>query len=213
MVNKCFEPEEIFVNDGAQTILTNILDLFGSGLTVAIQSPYYPSAYESLLVNGVKKIIELKGSEDIGFRPPIPKEKVDLIFLCSPNNPSGTAINRSQLSAFVHYALENNALIIIDSVYTFFRRDNSIPLSIYEIEGAEQCAIEIGSFSKFANLAGIRIGWNVIPNNLLNNIFSHGELRYLWTIRNSIKFWGASSLSQEAAMSILEEESKSCMFT
>ncbi len=201
-----FDPSEVFVNDGAQSILTNILELFEPNNTVALPNPYYPSFYEGVILSGRSSFLELPCLEENHFIPEPPQTKVDLIYLCSPNNPTGAVFNRKQLQAFVNYARYHGSILIFDAVYNYFIRTPDVPMSIYEIEGARECAIEVCSFSKFASFTGLRVGWSIVPDTLLSNDSEYGELKNMWNIRNSIKFWGASNLAQQAAMAILTEQ-------
>ncbi|MEO1561114.1 MAG: aminotransferase class I/II-fold pyridoxal phosphate-dependent enzyme, partial [Cyanobacteria bacterium J06632_19] len=135
-----------------------------------------------------------------------PKQKVDLIYLCFPNNPTGAVATKEQLKVFVDYARNHQAVIIFDAVYSWFVDNPNIPRSIYEIEGAKECCIEINSFSKIANFTGLRLGFTVVPHSLTIENTAFGELNQMWSIRNSIKFWGASNLAQQAGIAVLSEE-------
>ena len=196
------ENTEVFISDGAQSATVNIQELFAPDNIVAIQNPAYPSFVEGTSLAG-RFLVNLHCSEDNNFVPKPPKQKVDLIYLCFPNNPTGTVATSEQLKAFVDYARNNQAVIIFDAVYSAFMTTPNIPQSIYEIEGAKECAIEIGSFSKVANFTGLRVGWCVIPNALTINGTVHGELNYLWQTRNAIKFWGTANIAQQGAIAAL----------
>ncbi|MGB5635953.1 MAG: LL-diaminopimelate aminotransferase [Waterburya sp.] len=200
-----FDASEIFVNDGAQSSSTNLQELFARNSIVALQNPTYPSFIEGNLLAGRSQFIYLDCSECNNFVPQPPESKVDLIYLCFPNNPTGAVATREQLKSFVDYAKSNQAIIIFDAVYSWFVNTPHIPQSIYEIEGAEECAIEINSFSKIASFTGLRLGWSVVPHTLKIKDTVEGELNQMWNVRNGIKFWGASNLVQQAGISILSD--------
>lgn len=199
---------EIFVNDGAQSALVDVLELFEGSNSIAFQNPWYPAFLEGTALSGRDKFIELKCNASSHFIPELPKEKADIIYLCFPNNPTGAVLTRDQLQRFVDYARHHKSVIIFDAVYTNFISTPNVPKSIYELEGAKECAIEIHSLSKMANFTGVRLGWTVIPEILNVSDSSHGELIQMWTIRNAIKFWGASNLAQQAAISALSEQGR-----
>lgn len=200
-----FDSSEIFVNDGAQSSSTNLQELFTSNSVVALQNPTYPAFIEGNLLAGRSKFIYLDCHESNNFVPQPPESKVDLIYLCFPNNPTGGIATKKQLKMFVDYAIKHQAIIIFDAVYSWFVNTPNIPRSIYEIEGARECAIEINSFSKLANFTGLRLGWSVIPHSLKIKDTVEGELNQMWTVRNGIKFWGASNLAQQAGIAILSD--------
>ncbi len=141
-----------------------------------------------------------------GFIPDIPDTKVDLIYICSPNNPTGSVATHDQLKKFVGYARENKAIIIFDSAYAAFIRDSALPRSIYEIEGALECAVEIGSFSKWAGFPGVRLGWSVVPKALVVEGASEGAVNRLWTRRQTTMFNGASIVAQAGGLAVLTPE-------
>ena len=198
------EPEEIFISDGAQSVSVNIQELFAPNNKVAVPNPAYPSFVEGTLLAG-RSLVNLPCCEEDNFVPKLPEEKVDLIYLCFPNNPTGGVATCKQLQAFVDYARNHQAVIIFDAVYSQFITTPNTPQSIYEIEGATECAIEIGSFSKMANFTGLRVGWCVIPNALTINDTVPGELNQLWRTRNAIKFWGTANVAQQGAIAVLSE--------
>ncbi|MEG4633689.1 LL-diaminopimelate aminotransferase [Microcoleus sp. AR_TQ3_B6] len=198
------EPSEVFISDGAQSALVNIQELFDLDNRVAVQNPTYPSFVEGTLLAG-RPLINLPCHENNNFVPKLPSEKVDLIYLCFPNNPTGVVATRKQLQAFVDYARSHQAVIIFDAVYSEFITLPNIPRSIYEVEGAKECAIEIGSFSKMANFTGLRVGWCIIPDALTIKGTVPGELNHLWGIRHSIKFWGTANVAQHGAIAVLSE--------
>lgn len=200
-----FDASEIFVNDGAQSSSTNLQELVAHNSIVALQNPTYPAFIEGNLLAGRSQFIYLDCSESNNFVPRFPESKVDLIYLCFPNNPTGAVATKEQLKTFVDYAKSNQAIIIFDAVYSWFVNTPNIPQSIYEIEGAEECAIEINSFSKIANFTGLRLGWSVVPHTLTIKDTVEGELNQMWTVRNGIKFWGASNLAQQAGIAVLSD--------
>ena len=205
-LNVEFDSSEIFVNDGAQSSSANLQELFGLDNSVALQNPTYPSFIEGNLLAGRSQFIELHCNEQNNFVPQPPKQKVDLIYLCFPNNPTGAVATKEQLQVFVDYAINHKAVIIFDAVYSWFVDNPNIPRSIYEIEGAKECCIEINSFSKIASFTGLRLGWCVIPHSLTIENTTFGELNQMWNIRNGIKFWGASNLAQQAGIAVLSEQ-------
>ncbi|NER99248.1 MAG: aminotransferase class I/II-fold pyridoxal phosphate-dependent enzyme, partial [Symploca sp. SIO1B1] len=140
------------------------------------------------------------------FVPELPQSKVDIIYLCFPNNPTGAVATQEQLKAFVDYAISHNSIIIFDAVYSAFITDSNIPRSIYEIEGATKCAIEVGSFSKTAGFSGLRLGWSVVPVALTIENTVAGELTEMFRISQSIRFWGASNLAQAGGIAALSPE-------
>lgn len=196
------DPEEVFISDGAQSALVNVQELFATDSKVALQNPIYPSFVEGTLLAD-RQIINLPCHEQNNFMPKLPEEKVDLIYLCFPNNPTGAVATYENLQAFVDYARNCQAVIIFDAVYSSFITTPNLPRSIYEIEGAKECAIEIGSFSKWASFTGLRVGWCVIPDALTINNTVPGELNELWRIRHAIKFWGAANVAQHGAIAAL----------
>ena len=200
-----FDASEIFINDGAQSSSTNLQELFALDSVVALQNPTYPAFIEGNKLASRSKVIYLDCNEANNFVPQPPESKVDLIYLCFPNNPTGGIANKKQLKSFVDYAITHQAVIIFDAVYSWFVNTPDIPQSIYEIEGATECAIEINSFSKLANFTGLRLSWSVIPHSLKIKDTVEGELNQMWTVRNGIKFWGASNLAQQAGISILSD--------
>ncbi|MEM9214191.1 MAG: LL-diaminopimelate aminotransferase [Cyanobacteria bacterium P01_F01_bin.150] len=198
------ESNDIFISDGAQSASVNVQDLFALENTVAVQDPAYPSFVEGTMLAG-RPLVYLPCSEDSHFFPPLPQQPVDLIYLCFPNNPTGAVATRQQLQAFVDYARATKTVIVFDAVYSPFITNPVIPRSIYEIEGAKECAIEIGSFSKWAGFTGLRVGWCVIPKSLTIQDTVAGELNELWRIRHAIKFWGTSNVAQAGAIAALSE--------
>ena len=202
------KPEEIFVSDGAHPATFGIQELFGLDNIVALQDPIYPPFLEANLLAGRNKIIYLECNEENNFVPDLPESKIDIIYLCFPNNPTGGVATKEQLQAFVDYARSHNSIIIFDAVYSAFITDPNIPKSIYEIKGATECAIEIGSFSKTAGFTGLRLGWSVVPVDLTIESTVAGELTEMCRISQSIRFWGASNLAQEGGIAALSPQCK-----
>ena len=194
---------EIFVSDGAKSDLGNILDLFDTGNTVLVPDPVYPVYVDTNVMAG-RTIRYLHASRDNGFLP-MPEEDVraDLIYLCSPNNPTGAVSSREQLKAWVEYALEQRAVILFDAAYEAFIQDEALPRSIYEIEGAERCAIEFCSFSKTAGFTGTRCGWTVVPMALAAEGMS---LNAMWLRRQTTKFNGVPYIVQRGAAAVFTPE-------
>ena len=190
--------DEIFINDGAKSDLGNLCDIIGNN-EVLICDPVYPVYLDSNVISG-RKIRFLSANEENSFIPS-PKNlenKPFVIYLCSPNNPTGATFTKEKLKEWVDFALWSGSLIIFDAAYESYIMDLSLPHSIFEIEGAKNCAIEVCSFSKFAGFTGIRCGWTAIPRNL--------PLHNLWKRRQNTKFNGASYISQRGALAALSEQ-------
>lgn len=196
------QPEEIFISDGAQSAVVNIQELFALDNVVAVQDPTYPAFIEGTLLAN-RPLVYLECTEANGFVPDVPREAVDIIYLCFPNNPTGVIATYEQLQGFVDYARSHQAVIIFDAVYSFFIHNSNIPRSIYEVEGAMECAIEIGSFSKWASFTGLRVGWCTIPETLMIHQTELGELNRLWKVSHGIKFWGPANVAQYGAIAAL----------
>ena len=213
--------DEIFLSDGAKSDCGNIGDIFATDNIVAICDPVYPVYIDANIMNGRRnKIMLMPCSEESGFLPEIPgnggsykfitgedaSDAVpDLIYLCFPNNPTGTVASKEYLKKWVDYANEHNSLILYDSAYEAFITDPDIPKSIFEIDGAETCAIELRSFSKTAGFTGIRCGYTVIPHEL---VFDGVELNKLWLRRQSTKFNGVSYITQRGAEAVYSENGR-----
>lgn len=204
--------DEIFISDGAKSDSGNIASIFGLENVVAIADPVYPVYLDSNVIAGrtgefkngkYEGIIYMPCSEENGFVPGLPKAKADMIYICSPNNPTGSVATHKQLKAFVDYALKNKSVIIFDACYAQYISDESLPKSIYEIEGAKKCAIEINSFSKWSGFTGVRLGWTVVPMDLMVEDTPKGKLNNLWNRRQSTIFNGASNISQAGALAVL----------
>ncbi len=191
--------DEIFVSDGAKSDIGNILDIFDKDNTVLIPDPVYPVYVDTNIMAG-RKILYLNGNEDNNFLPmPDFDVKCDIIYLCSPNNPTGSVYNKEQLEEWISYALKNNAVILFDSAYEAFITDKSLPTSIYEIDGAKKCAIEFCSLSKKAGFTGVRCGYTVIPHELIIN---NSSLNKLWLRRQTTKFNGVPYIVQRGAEAV-----------
>ena len=195
--------EEVFISDGAKSDLGNILDIFSSGNTVLIPNPVYP-VYVDTNIMSANNIKFLNANAENNFLP-MPNEKVDcdVIYLCSPNNPTGAVYNKEQLKVWVDYANKKDAIILFDSAYESFISDESLPTSIYQIEGARTCAIEFCSLSKTAGFTGTRCGYTIVPVELKRNETS---LNKLWLRRQSTKFNGVSYIVQRGAEAVFTDE-------
>ncbi|MBR7158921.1 MAG: LL-diaminopimelate aminotransferase [Alphaproteobacteria bacterium] len=201
--------DEIFVSDGSKCDISNIQEIFAADAKVGITNPVYPVYRDSNIMAG-RKITFLPCREENGFIPEIPKEKLDIVYLCSPNNPTGTAFTKEELAKWVAYAKENQAVIIFDAAYKEYITDASLPKSIYEIAGAKEVAIESRSFSKTAGFTGLRCGYMVVPKEL-KGFTPAGEeisLNQLWGRRMATKFNGVSYVTQRAAEAIFSPEGK-----
>ncbi len=207
--------QEVFVSDGAKPDTANIQSIFSQDSIVAVQDPAYPVYVETNVIAGrtggylngkYKGLVYLPCTKENNFVPLLPKGKVDLMYLCSPNNPTGAVMNKKQLKKFVDYAILHKAVIIFDTAYEAFIRSNDLPHSIYEIEGAEKCAIEIGSFSKSSGFTGVRLGWTIVPMVLVTEDAKKGEVNALWSRRQTTMFNGASNIVQEGGLSVLSKE-------
>jgi LL-diaminopimelate aminotransferase len=210
--------EEIFVSDGSKCDSANILDILGEGNRIAVTDPVYPVYVDSNVMAGRTGDADGAGqyggltylpiNAENGFSAQIPSEPVDLIYLCFPNNPTGAVASREQLKAWVDYALANDALILFDAAYEAFIQDPELPHSIYEIEGARQCAIEFRSFSKNAGFTGTRCALTVVPRGLSGRA-ANGEaveLWGLWNRRQCTKFNGVSYIVQRGAEAVYSPE-------
>lgn len=196
--------DEIFLSDGAKSDCGNIGDIFSTDNKVAICDPVYPVYLDSNVMSGRTDIIYMPCTEENNFMPEIPTEIPDVIYLCFPNNPTGMTASKEQLKKWVDFALEHNSLILFDSAYEAFITDDS-PKSIYEIEGAKKCAIELRSFSKTAGFTGVRCGYTVVPKEL---VFDGASLNQFWARRQATKFNGVSYVTQRAAEAVYSEEGK-----
>ena len=205
------ELDEIFVSDGAKCDCGNIVDIFGENNKVAITDPVYPVYVDTNIMSGKKEnIVYLPVLEQNNFVPELPKQKVDIIYLCFPNNPTGMAISKKDLKKFVDYAIENKAIILYDAAYEAFITEEDIPHSIYEIEGAKEVAIEFKSYSKTAGFTGLRCGYVVIPKSVKGYTQSGDtvQINKLWNRRTTTKFNGTAYVIQRAAEAVYSEEGK-----
>ena len=193
---------EIFVGDGAKSDIGNIVDIFGEDNRVLIPDPVYPVYVDTNVMSG-RKVAYLDANERNGFLGmPDENTEADIIYLCSPNNPTGAVYSRAQLEAWVDYALRHEAVILFDAAYESFIADDTLPHSIFEIEGAKKCAIEFCSFSKTAGFTGVRCGYTVIADEL---VCGETQLNRLWARRQATKFNGVSYITQRAAAAVFTE--------
>ncbi len=212
-------PDEIFVSDGAKSDTGNIGDILAKANRVAVTDPVYPVYVDTNVMGGRagemidgswSRILYLPVTAENGFVPALPSEVADVIYLCYPNNPTGTTLTRAQLKVWVDYAREHGSLILYDSAYEAFIRDEDVPHSIYEIPGAREVAIEFRSFSKTAGFTGVRCAYTVVPKELKGHASDGKEvsMNHLWNRRQCTKFNGASYVSQRAAAAIYTPEGK-----
>jgi LL-diaminopimelate aminotransferase len=210
-------PEEIVISDGSKCDTANIQELFAHDLRIAIPDPVYPVYVDTNVMAGrtgpfrdgrYGGLIYLDCTEENGFVPDLPKSRVELIYLCFPNNPTGATITRDQLAAWVEYARKAKALILYDAAYVSFIRDPSLPQSIYEIPGARECAIEFRSFSKTAGFTGTRCAFTVVPKSCMawDAAGTAHSLHQMWSRRQSTKFNGVSYPVQRAAAAVYTAE-------
>ena len=211
---------EIFISDGSKCDCGNILDIFGKDNTIAVTDPVYPVYVDTNVMAGHTGEVNDKGeyegliylpiSADNNFTAEIPSQKVDLIYLCFPNNPTGATATKEHLQAWVNYAKEHGSIILFDAAYEAYITDPSLPHSIYEIEGAKDCAIEFRSFSKNAGFTGTRCAFTVVPLNLTAKASDGTEVKLwqLWNRRQSTKFNGVSYIVQRGAEAVYSEVGK-----
>jgi len=208
-------PEEVFVSDGAKCDVANIQSIFSSTCKVAVQDPAYPVYVDTNVIGGrtgvnsngtYEGIVYMACNEENNFFPELPKEKVDLIYICSPNNPTGAVATKEQLKEFVNYAIKNKSVIIYDAAYNEFISDPTLPKTIYCVPGAKDCAIEINSFSKSAGFTGVRLGWSIVPKNCVCEDASVGKLNAMWNRRQTTMFNGASNIVQDGGVAALSKE-------
>ncbi len=200
--------DEIFISDGSKCDCGNIQEIFSLDSKIAIFNPVYPVYLDSNIMAGRTEIIYLPCTAENNFNPAPPRENVDLIYICSPNNPTGTTLDKAALKSWIDYAKENDAVILYDSAYAAYITDENIPRSIYEVDGAKDVAIEFRSFSKTAGFTGTRCGYVVIPENLYGKT-SSGEkipLKNLWLRRQTTKFNGTAYIVQRGAAAIYSDE-------
>lgn len=225
IIEKAYKPlgvslknEEMFISDGSKCDCANILDIFAMDNIVAIGDPVYPVYNDTNVMIGrtgeaddkgyYENIVYLPCNEANGFIPALPAGKVDIIYLCFPNNPTGVVASKTELKKWVDYANANDAVIFFDAAYEAFITDPDIPHSIYEIEGAKKCAIEFRSFSKTAGFTGVRCGLVVVPEEVMGTTASGEKYSFnkLWLRRTTTKFNGASYPVQKAAAAVYSDE-------
>lgn len=196
-------PDSIFISDGAKSDLGNILDIFSKDNTVLIPDPVYPVYVDTNVMDG-RKIVFADANEKNGFLPlPDDKTDADIIYICSPNNPTGAVYDREGLTKWVDFAKKHGSVILFDAAYEAFVADKELPRSIYEIDGAKECAIEFCSLSKTAGFTGTRCGYTVVPEEL---IFGGHSLNKFWLRRQTTKFNGVSYIVQRAAEAVFSDE-------
>ena len=204
----CIEPDEVFVSDGAKSDTGNITDLFAQDNVILIPDPVYPVYVDTNIMNG-RNITYIDANAENNFLPmPDHSFHADVIYICSPNNPTGAAYNREQLKEWVDYALENDAIILYDSAYECFITDETLPRSIFAIEGARKCAIEFCSLSKTAGFTGTRCGYTIVPKDLKFTASNGKEmsLNAMWNRRQTTKFNGVSYIVQKGAAAAFSVE-------
>lgn len=213
------EADEIFISDGSKSDTGNFGDILGIDNVVAVTDPVYPVYVDTNVMGGRagelidgkwSNIVYLPCTKENGFVPALPEGKVDVIYLCYPNNPTGTTLTREQLKVWVDYARANKALILFDAAYEAFITDENVPHSIYEVEGARECAVEFRSFSKTAGFTGLRCGYTIVPKQVKAYRASGEEvmLNRLWNRRQCTKFNGTAYIIQRAAEAVYSEEGK-----
>lgn len=227
IIENDFEPrgvkiaaDEIFISDGCKSDMGNIGGILSVSNVIAVTDPVYPVYVDTNVMDGRAGMLEGSGMWDNvtyipctaenGFVPSLPEKRVDIIYLCFPNNPTGTTLTKSELKKWVDYAIENGALILFDAAYEAFISEENVPHSIYEIEGAENCAIEFRSFSKTAGFTGIRCGYTVVPKDVVARSVTNEKvvLNSLWNRRQATKFNGVSYVTQKAAEAVYSAEGK-----
>ena len=213
------EPSEVFISDGAKSDCGNIGDMLRHDNSIGVTDPVYPAYIDSNVMSGRTGVLEngkwsdvvyIPCTEENNFVPDLPSRRVDILYLCYPNNPTGTVISKAELKKWVNYALENDTLILYDAAYEAYIQDPDIPHSIYEIKGAKKVAIEFRSFSKTAGFTGVRCGYTVVPKELTAATLE-GEripLNRMWNRRQCTKFNGTSYITQRAAEAVYSAEGK-----
>ncbi len=214
------DPDDIFVSDGSKCDTGNIQEIFGQECRMAIQDPSYPVYVDTNVMAGrtgkandhgqYEGLIYLPSTAENGFLADTPKEKADIIYLCFPNNPTGVIATKEELGKWVDYALKNESIILFDAAYVDFLRDDSLPHSIYEIDGAKKCAIEFRSFSKKAGFTGTRCAYTVVPKELMGKDEQGNpvSIKNLWSRRQSTKFNAVSYPIQKAAAACYTDQGK-----
>ena len=199
---------EVFISDGAKSDTGNITDLFAQDNVILIPDPVYPVYVDTNIMNG-RNITYISANAENNFLPmPDPAQHADIIYICSPNNPTGAAYNKEQLKVWVDYALANDAIILYDSAYECFITDKTLPRSIFAIEGAKKCAIEFCSLSKTAGFTGTRCGYTIVPKDLKFTASNGTEmsLNAMWNRRQTTKFNGVSYIVQKGAAEVFSKE-------
>ena len=214
------DASEVFVSDGAKSDTGNVGDILSQANTIGVTDPIYPVYIDSNVMGGRAGTLAADGhwsdvcylpcTADNGFAPQIPDRRLDVVYLCYPNNPMGTTLTRSQLAEWVDYALANDTLLLFDAAYEAFITEPDVPHSIYEIEGARRCAVEFRSYSKTAGFTGVRCGFTVVPKDLTVKAAdgSRVALNAVWNRRQCTKFNGTSYITQRAAEAIYTPEGK-----
>ncbi len=214
------KPSEVFVSDGAKSDTGNFGDILGQDNSVGVTDPVYPVYIDSNVMGGRagelqpdgkwSRITYLPCTAENNFIPQIPDHRVDLIYLCYPNNPTGTTLGKKELKKWIDYALANDSLILYDAAYEAYIQNPDVPHSIYEIEGARSCAIEFHSFSKTAGFTGVRCGYTIVPEEVSATTASgqKASLNALWSRRQSTKFNGTSYITQRGAEAIYTDQGK-----
>ena len=213
-------PDEIFVSDGSKSDCGNIQEIFGTANKVAITDPVYPVYLDTNVMAGrtgmlqddghFEGVVYLPCTAENNFAPSLPTEKVDMIYLCCPNNPTGTTLSRAELTKWVNYAKENDAVILFDAAYAAYITEDDVPRSIYEIPGAKDVAIEFRSFSKTAGFTGTRCGYTIVPKTVTGRAADGSRVPFnkLWNRRHTTKFNGTAYIVQCGAAAIYTEEGK-----
>lgn len=213
-------PDEIFVSDGSKSDCGNIQEIFGTANKVAITDPVYPVYLDTNVMAGrtgtlqedghFEGVVYLPCTAENNFAPSLPTEKVDMIYLCCPNNPTGTTLSREELTKWVNYAKENESVILFDAAYAAYITEDDVPRSIYEIPGAKDVAIEFRSFSKTAGFTGTRCGYTIIPKTVTGRAADGSRVPFnkLWNRRHTTKFNGTAYIVQRGAAAIYTEEGK-----
>ena len=211
-------PDEIFVSDGSKSDCGNIQEIFGTANKVAITDPVYPVYLDTNVMAGrtgtlqedghFEGVVYLPCTAENNFAPSLPTEKVDMIYLCCPNNPTGTTLSRAELTKWVNYAKENDAVILFDAAYAAYITEDDVPRSIYEIPGAKDVAIEFRSFSKTAGCTGTRCGYTIVPKTVTGRAADGSRVPFnkLWNRRHTTKFNGTAYIVQRGAAAIYTEE-------
>lgn len=213
-------PDEIFVSDGSKSDCGNIQEIFGTANKVAITDPVYPVYLDTNVMAGrtgtlqedghFEGVVYLPCTAENNFAPSLPTEKVDMIYLCCPNNPTGTTLSRAELTKWVNYAKENDAVILFDAAYAAYITEDDVPRSIYEIPGTKDVAIEFRSFSKTAGFTGTRCGYTIVPKTVTGRAADGSRVPFnkLWNRRHTTKFNGTAYIVQRGAAAIYTEEGK-----